>query len=49
MAIGRPAWQDPAYLGEVIDDVMNPDALSPLIEGFWRLFGVDEPPRQLPR
>lgn len=44
-----PAWQDPAYLGEVIDDVMDPGALSPLIEGFWRLFGVDEPPRQLPR
>lgn len=44
-----PAWQDPAYLGEIVDDVMNEEALRPLIEGFWRLFGVDEPPSRLPR
>lgn len=40
-----PAWQDPAYLGEIIDDAMTEDALQPLVEGFWRLFGVDEPPK----
>ncbi|WP_333837472.1 AlbA family DNA-binding domain-containing protein [Novosphingobium sp.] len=40
-----PAWQDSAYLGEVVDDVMAEDALLPLINGFWRLFGVDHPPK----
>ncbi|MCQ8279993.1 ATP-binding protein [Acetobacteraceae bacterium KSS8] len=39
-----PAWQDPAYLGEIIDDAMAPEALRPFTEGFWRLFGVDRPP-----
>jgi hypothetical protein len=38
------AWQDPAYLGEIIDDSMLPESLQPFIEGFWRLFGVDQPP-----
>ncbi|MFG1404143.1 AlbA family DNA-binding domain-containing protein [Xanthobacter sediminis] len=38
------AWQDPAYLGEIIDDVMAPETLRPFTEGFWRLFGVDQPP-----
>lgn len=39
-----PAWQDPAYLGEIIDDSMLAEALRPFTEGFWRLFGVDHPP-----
>lgn len=39
-----PAWQDPAYLGEIVDETMTEDALQPLIRGFWRLFGVDQPP-----
>ncbi len=39
-----PVWQDPAYLGEVIADTMDDAALRPFIEGFWRLFGVDQPP-----
>lgn len=43
-AVG-PAWQDPAYLGEVVDDAMAEGALQPLIERFWRLFGVDHPPK----
>ncbi|ESX82649.1 MULTISPECIES: hypothetical protein [unclassified Mesorhizobium] len=38
-----PAWQDPAYLSEVVDDAMAEGALQPLTEGFWRLFGVDQP------
>jgi hypothetical protein len=42
--ITDPAWQDPAYLGEIIDDSMLPEALRPFTEGFWRLFGVDHPP-----
>ncbi|WP_434403382.1 AlbA family DNA-binding domain-containing protein [Sphingobium sp. DN12] len=39
------AWQDSAYLGEIIDDAMSEDSLQPLVEGFWRLFGVENPPR----
>jgi hypothetical protein len=38
------AWQERPYLGEVIDDAMTEEALQPLVEGFWRLFGVDNPP-----
>ncbi|PZU10729.1 MAG: hypothetical protein DI605_03540 [Sphingomonas sp.] len=40
-----PAWEDPAYLGEIVDDQMSADALRPFTEGFWRLFGVDQPPQ----
>jgi hypothetical protein len=36
-----PAWQDPAYLGEIIDDRLEEESLKPLIDGFWRVFGVD--------
>lgn len=39
------AWQDPAYLGEVVDDTLGPESLQPFIDGFWRLFGIDEAPR----
>lgn len=42
--IPGPAWQNPAFLGEIIDDAMSPEALRPFTEGFWRLFGVDCPP-----
>lgn len=45
--VTEPAWQDPAFLGEVIDDAMAPDALRPFTEGFWRLFGEDRPPTSL--
>lgn len=37
-------WQDPAYLGEVVDDVLSPESLQPFIDGFWRLFGVEQTP-----
>lgn len=37
----EPAWQDPAYLGEVIYDAMEADALAPFVTGMWRLFGID--------
>ncbi len=37
-----PAWQDPAYLGEVIDETLDPMTLQPFIEGFWRVFGIDK-------
>lgn len=40
----QAAWQDCAYLGQVIDDAMGEDALRPLVDGFWRLFGIDNPP-----
>ncbi|MGT2465148.1 hypothetical protein ACVOMV_06950 [Mesorhizobium atlanticum] len=40
-----PAWQDLAYLGEIVDDVMTDGALGPLTEGVWRVFGVDRPPK----
>lgn len=40
-----PAWQDTAYLGEIVDDAMADEATQPLVNGFWRLFGVDQPPK----
>ncbi len=40
----RRAWQDPAYLGEIIDDTLGEESLTPLIERFWRLFGMERPP-----
>ncbi len=43
--IAAAAWQDPAYLGEIIDDAMSPEALDPFVQGFWRLFGVENPPK----
>lgn len=42
--VSDAAWQDPAYVGEIIDDAMTPEALRPFTEAFWRLFGVDRPP-----
>ena len=38
------AWQDPVYLGEVVDDALGPESLQPFIDGFWRVFGVDQAP-----
>lgn len=40
-----PAWRNSAYLGEVVDDAMGEQAVQPLIESVWRLFGVDQPPK----
>jgi hypothetical protein len=37
-------WQDPAYLGGIIDDALSPESLTPFIERFWRLFGLDRIP-----
>ena len=31
---GTAAWQDPAYLGEVVDQAMAESALQPLVEVF---------------
>lgn len=38
-----PAFQDPAYLGEVLDEKLSLDSLDPLWAGFLRLFGVENP------
>ena len=38
------AWQDPAFLGEIVDDTLGPKSLQPFIDGFWRLFGVEQAP-----
>ena len=38
------AWQDPAYLGEVLDNSLDAESLQPFINGFWRVFGVDPAP-----
>lgn len=40
----QAAWQDPAYLGEVIDDALDDQALAPFIDRFWRLFGQERRP-----
>lgn len=37
-------WQDPAYLGEIIDDLLAPESLTPFVERFWRLFGMERTP-----
>jgi hypothetical protein len=42
--VSDPAWQDPAYLGEIVEDAMTPETLQPFTKGFWRLFGEDRPP-----
>ncbi|MCW2393523.1 helix-turn-helix domain-containing protein [Sphingobium sp. B11D3A] len=38
------AWQDPAYLGEVIADRLDPDSVRPLLEASWRVFGENDVP-----
>lgn len=38
------AWQSRPYLGQIIDDHLRTESLSPLIEAFWRVFGQEEPP-----
>jgi len=40
----KRAWQDPASLGEVIDDALGPESLAPFVDRFWRLFGMERPP-----
>lgn len=45
--VSQAAWQDTAYLGEIIDDAMTPEALKPFSHGFWRLFGEDRVPPSL--
>lgn len=37
-------WQDLAYLGKIIDDTLSAEILTPFIERFWRLFGVERIP-----
>ncbi len=39
--LSQPAWQDSAYLGDIVDDVLDEKALLPFYEGFWRLFGLE--------
>lgn len=46
--LSNPAWQDPAYLGEIIDDALQPDTLQTFVDRFWRLFGVERPPTARP-
>lgn len=41
------AWQDPAYLGQIINDTLTPEDLKPLTQAFWRLFGEDQAPPSL--
>lgn len=38
------AWQDPAYLGEIVDDTLSRESLRPFLERFWRLFGMEQIP-----
>jgi len=38
------AWQDPAFLGQITDDHLEPTSLKPMLDAFWRVFGVDDPP-----
>ncbi|ATC24323.1 MULTISPECIES: helix-turn-helix domain-containing protein [Caulobacter] len=38
-----PAFQNIAYLGEVLDDTLANDSLEPLWAAFLRLFGVEDP------
>ena len=33
--------EDPAFLGEIIDDGLDKESLKPFIDGFWRVFGID--------
>ncbi len=35
------AWQDKAYLGDIIFDDLQSDTLQPFTDGFARLFGID--------
>lgn len=37
-------WQDPAWLGEIIDDTLDERSLQPFVDRFWRLFGMERPP-----
>lgn len=36
-------WQDPAHFGKIVDNVKSEQVFGLLIEGYLRLFGVDEP------
>lgn len=38
------AWQDMAYLGEVVADTLDADTLKPILNGFWRSFGIEDGP-----
>lgn len=38
------AWQDTAYLGEVVADTLDADTLKPILDGFWRSFGIEDGP-----
>lgn len=40
------AWQEPAYLGEVIADALTPESLKLFHDRFWRLFGMESAPRR---
>lgn len=39
--LSTPAWQDVAFLGDIIDDTLSEDSFRPILEGFWRLFGEE--------
>ncbi len=39
--LSAPAWQDSAFLGDIVDDTLSEEAFLPILEGFWRLFGED--------
>lgn len=39
--VSDAAWQDSAYLGEIVENTITPEALKPFTSGFWRLFGED--------
>lgn len=46
--VSQAAWrQDTAYFGEVIDNAMIPEILTPSSQGFWWLFGEDRVPPSL--
>jgi hypothetical protein len=37
--LSASAWQDSAFLGDIIDDRLSEETFLPILEGFWRLFG----------
>lgn len=44
----EPSWMEEAYLGEVVCDAVDDAAVQPLVESFWRVFGMAQPPVAAP-
>jgi len=44
----EPSWMEGAYLGEIVCDAVDDAAVQPLVEAFWRVFGIAQPPLAVP-